>query len=50
MIRPDKAETFSEAMRISFLVIQNLKSMLDTTNVGDEGGFSPNLQNNEEAI
>jgi len=50
MIRPDKAETFSEAMRISFLVIQNLKTMLDTTNVGDEGGFSPNLQSNEEAI
>ena len=50
MIRPDKAETFSEAMRVSFLVIQNLKSMLDTTNVGDEGGFSPNLKNNEEAI
>jgi len=50
MIRPDKAKSFSEAMRISFLVIQNLKSMLDTTNVGDEGGFAPNLQSNEEAI
>ena len=50
MIRPDKAKSFSEAMRISFLVIQNLKSMLDTTNVGDEGGFAPNLKSNEEAI
>ena len=50
MIRPDKANSFSEAMRISFLVIQNLKSMLDTTNVGDEGGFAPNLKSNEEAI
>ena len=50
MIRPDKAKSFSEAMRISFLVIQNLKSMLDTTNVGDEGGFAPNLQSDEEAI
>tara|TARA_Y100000590_G_scaffold127688_1_gene145972 strand:+ start:8967 stop:10166 length:1200 start_codon:yes stop_codon:yes gene_type:complete len=50
MIRPDKAKSFSEAMRISFLVIQNLKSMLDTNNVGDEGGFSPDLKNNEEAI
>ncbi len=50
MIRPDKAKSFSEAMRISFLVIQNLKSMLDSTNVGDEGGFAPNLQSNEEAI
>ena len=50
MIRPDKAKSFSEAMRISFLVIQNLKSMLDSTNVGDEGGFAPNLKSNEEAI
>ena len=50
MIRPDKAKSFSEAMRISFLVIQNLKSMLDSTNVGDEGGFAPNLQSDEEAI
>ena len=50
MIRPDNAKSFTEAMRVSFLVIQNLKSMLDTTNVGDEGGFAPNLQSNEEAI
>ena len=50
MIRPDKAKSFSEAMRISFLVIQNLKTMLDSTNVGDEGGFAPNLQSDEEAI
>jgi len=50
MIRPDKAKSFSEAMRISFLVIQNLKTMLDVTNVGDEGGFAPNLSSNEDAI
>ena len=50
MIRPDKANSFSEAMRMSFLVIQNLKLMLDNTNVGDEGGFAPNLKSNEEAI
>ena len=50
MIRPEKVNSFSEAMRISFLVIQNLKSMLHSTNVGDEGGFAPNLKNNEEAI
>tara|TARA_B100000686_G_scaffold71290_1_gene77028 strand:+ start:130 stop:1329 length:1200 start_codon:yes stop_codon:yes gene_type:complete len=50
MIRPDKAKSFSEAMRISFLVIQKLKSMLDVTNVGDEGGFAPNLDSDEEAI
>ena len=50
MIRPEKSSSFSEAMRKSFLVIQNLKKMVDNTNVGDEGGFAPNLQNTEEAI
>ena len=50
MIRPEKAKSFSESIRKSFLVIQNLKVMLDNTNVGDEGGFAPNLNNNEEAI
>jgi len=50
MIRPEKVNSFSEAIRRSFLVIQHLKGMLDTTNVGDEGGFAPNLQNTEEAI
>ena len=50
MIRPDKVNSFSEAMRRSFLVIQNLKKMVDSTNVGDEGGFAPNLQKTEEAI
>jgi len=50
MIRPDKAKSFTEAMRVSFLVIQNLKSMLDVSNVGDEGGFAPNLESDEEAI
>ena len=50
MIRPEKANSFSEAMRISFLVIQNLKSMVNNTNVGDEGGFAPNLENNDKAI
>jgi len=50
MIRPDKTNTFSEAIRRSFLVIQNLKGMVGSTNVGDEGGFAPNLQKTEEAI
>ena len=50
MIRPEKVETFTEAMKKSFLVIQNLKKMVDNTNVGDEGGFAPNLQSTEEAI
>lgn len=50
MIRPEKCNSFSEAMRKSFLVIQNLKLMVNNTNVGDEGGFAPNLKNTEEAI
>ena len=50
MIRPENTDSFSEALRRSFLVIQSLKGMLDSTNVGDEGGFAPNLKNNEEAI
>ena len=54
MIRPEKPETFSEAIRICFLVIQNLKKILYTakysTAVGDEGGFAPALNKNENAI
>ena len=54
MIRPDKAKSFSEAMRMCFLIIQNLKTLIKrnklSTSVGDEGGFAPNLQNTEEAI
>ena len=50
MIRPEKVNSFTEAMQKSFLVIQNLKTMVDNTNVGDEGGFAPNLKNTEEAI
>ena len=54
MIRPDKAKSFSEAMRICFLVIQNLKKIIKkkklSTSVGDEGGFAPMINNNEEAL
>ena len=54
MIRPDKAQTFKEAINICFLVIQKLKSLINkkklSTTVGDEGGFAPSLSNNEEAI
>tara|TARA_B100001029_G_C15053425_1_gene452534 strand:- start:1142 stop:2341 length:1200 start_codon:yes stop_codon:yes gene_type:complete len=50
MIRPEGSKTFSESLRRCFLVIQNLKQIIGTTNVGDEGGFAPNLQSNEEAI
>ena len=54
MIRPEKAKTFSESLRICFLVIQNLKFLINnkklSTTVGDEGGFAPELNKNEEAI
>ena len=54
MIRPDGAENFAECMRMSFLVIQNLKKILIqkklSTNVGDEGGFAPSLNSDQEAL
>ena len=54
MIRPDKAKNFSEAMRICFIVINNLKKLLKinnlSTSVGDEGGFAPMIQDNEKAL
>lgn len=54
MIRPDGAETFTECMRMSFLVVQNLKKILIekklSTNVGDEGGFAPSFNSDEEAL
>ena len=54
MIRPDKAKNFNEAMRICFLVIQNLKNLLKNKNfsisVGDEGGFAPMISSNEKAL
>tara|TARA_Y100000590_G_C15720069_1_gene1013260 strand:- start:1809 stop:3068 length:1260 start_codon:yes stop_codon:yes gene_type:complete len=54
MIRPDKAKSFNEALRMCFLVINNLKLLLKkggySINVGDEGGFAPMIKNNESAI
>ena len=54
MIRPDKAKSFSEAMRVSFLVIQNLRLLIKkkklSTSVGDEGGFAPMINSNEKAL
>ena len=54
MIRPDKAKTFSEAMRICFLVINNLRDLIKkkglSTSVGDEGGFAPMINSNEKAL
>lgn len=54
MIMPVGAPTFREALRMGAEVFHNLKSVLKkggySTNVGDEGGFAPNLKSNEEAI
>ncbi len=54
MIMPVGAPTFSEALRMATEVFHNLKSLLKSknlsTSVGDEGGFAPNLQTNEEAF
>ena len=54
MIMPVGASTFSQALRMGTEVFHNLKLELKnnnySTNVGDEGGFAPNLKSNEEAI
>ncbi len=54
LIMPVGAESFHEAIRMGSEVFHNLKSVLKaagySTNVGDEGGFAPNLKSNEEAI
>ena len=54
MIMPVGAPTFTEALRMGAEVFHNLRSVLKSrnmsTNVGDEGGFAPNLGSNDEAI
>jgi len=54
MIRPDKAKSFADGVRICFLVINCLRSLIKkmghSTSVGDEGGFAPMISNNEEAL
>ncbi len=54
MVMPAKAESFSQALRMGTEVFHALKGVLKkagySTNVGDEGGFAPNLKSNEEAI
>jgi len=54
MVMPFGASSFSEGLRWGTEVFHNLKSVLKSkgmsTNVGDEGGFAPNLGSNEEAI
>lgn len=54
MIMPVGANSFSEGLRMGTEIFHHLKSVLKSkglsTNVGDEGGFAPNLGSNEEAI
>lgn len=54
MVMPVGADTFSEALRMGAEVFHTLKKVLHdqglSTNVGDEGGFAPNIKSNEEAI
>ena len=54
MIRPDKAKSFSDAMRICFVVIKNLSKSIKnkglSTSVGDEGGFAPMINSNNQAL
>jgi enolase len=56
MILPTGASSFKEAMKIGSEVYHNLKAVIkkkygqDATNVGDEGGFAPNIQDNREGL
>ena len=54
MIMPVGANTFGEALRMGAEIFHNLKAVLQDRNyntaVGDEGGFAPDLQSNEEAL
>lgn len=54
MIMPVGADTFSEGLRMGVEIFHTLKSVLKkkgySTNVGDEGGFAPNIKSNQEAI
>lgn len=54
MVMPVGADTFSEALQMGAEVFHTLKKVLHdkglSTNVGDEGGFAPNIKSNEEAI
>jgi enolase len=54
MVMPFGASSFSEGLRWGTEIFHHLKAVLKkqgmSTNVGDEGGFAPNLKSNEEAI
>ncbi|GMN75237.1 hypothetical protein TIFTF001_056531, partial [Ficus carica] len=56
MILPVGASSFKEAMKMGVEVYHHLKAVIkkkygqDATNVGDEGGFAPNIQENKEGL
>ena len=54
MIRPDCAKNFAEAMRVCFVVIKNLYELIKkkglSISVGDEGGFAPMINSNNQAL
>lgn len=56
MLLPTGASSFTEAMKIGSEIYHHLKTVIkakygqDACNVGDEGGFAPNIQNNEEGL
>ena len=54
MVMPIGADTFSEGLRMGTEIFHSLKNVLKekghSTNVGDEGGFAPNLASNEEGV
>lgn len=54
MVMPVGADTFSEGLHMGVSIFHHLKKVLKdkgySTNVGDEGGFAPNIKSNEEAI
>lgn len=54
MVMPTGAQTFSESLRMGTQIFHHLKYVLKakglSTNVGDEGGFAPNLRSNVEAV
>lgn len=55
-ILPIGASSFREAMKMGTEIYQHLKGIIkakygqDATNVGDEGGFAPNIQNSKEGL
>ena len=50
MIMPVSAKSFKEALRMCAEVFHTLKKVVPSTGVGDEGGYAPNLESDEDAL